>query len=89
MNPSSENSIVRASAIDTLNEMVNSMLFLVDSIPSIVERSEDDEQLVYLNANKFDGFKNTLDGIRAATEIAFTQHSSELRELKQQTETSN
>lgn len=89
MNPSSENPIVRSSATETLVEMVNSMLFLVDSIPSIVERSEDDEQLVYLNANKFDGFKNMLDGIRAATEVAFNQHSSELSQLKQQAETSN
>lgn len=74
MCPSSENPLVKETINDSLYELANSMLFLVDSMPTMVEENPDDDGLLIITPHKFSGFKNNLDVIRAATESIYTQY---------------
>ena len=75
MSVTSENPIVKETAQKTLGELVNSMLYLIDSLPSMVK--EDDENHMMMTKPHFSGFSNQLDGIRAAVETAFTHYGQE------------
>lgn len=74
MNLSSENPIVKENIGSTLYELVNTLLYLTNSIPSLVEINDKDEHLITMTTQHFSGFKNNLDVIRAATESAYTQY---------------
>ena len=80
MTLTSENPMVKTTINETLHELVNSMLYLVDTMPSLVSTNEDDEHIVNMSMQHFNGFKNNLDVIRAATETAYTQYSVERTE---------
>lgn len=76
MSVTSENPIVKETAKETLGELVNSMLYLVDSLPSMVEEDDENHKMMMTKPH-FSGFSNQLDGIRAAVESAFTQYGQE------------
>ena len=76
MSLTSENPIVKETAQKTLGELVNCMLYLVDSLPSMV-KEDDENHMMMMTKPHFSGFSNQLDGIRAAVESAFTQYGEE------------
>jgi hypothetical protein len=82
---SNENPLVKDKAIDTLNAVVNSLIYVVDTMPALertvvqqTASANDDDLLIYMQRSQFAGLGNTIDGIRAAIESSYTQHAREL-----------